>query len=493
MNDPRPAIVGVGLVYFAAIVVLGIRASRRTHTPRDFYLAGPGIGLVALTLSALSATLSGFAFIGGPGLLYSVGLGAVFVVLPAALTNALTGWVLAPRLRLLAEVREVVTIPDALGLRFSSRAVQAGAALSLLVAVVGYMATNVLALGIAVDAIFGIGLPAGIWLGALVVLGYAAGGGIIAGIDTDILQGLWMALASVLVFAFVLQTGGGLEGMTRAIARVDARFLEPWGRLDPMAALSFFFVFSVGVLGQPHVLHKFYMLRDPRQLKWYPLLMSAALILATLLFVGVGMAVRALVADGQMQPLARPDDATPRFLLEHTPALLAALVFSSVAAAIMSTMNSFVNIGAAALTHDLPRVLGRPPAQTLGPGRAATALIVIAAAAVAQNSGTLVAFLGIFGWGLFASTLVPGLALGLNWAGATREGALASIGVGLVGTLALETSAWFGWLSLPDGLTVSALTLATSMGVFVAVSKATAPAPGTPDAMPPDVRAIVEL
>ena len=43
----------------------------------------------------------------------------------------------------------------------------------------------------------------------------------------------------------------------------------------------------------------------------------------------------------------------------------------------------------------------------------------------------LVAFLGIFGWGLFASTLVPALAVGLNWKGATREGAIASISLGL--------------------------------------------------------------
>jgi hypothetical protein len=27
-------------------------------------------------------------------------------------------------------------------------------------------------------------------------------------------------------------------------------------------------------MGQPHVIHKFYMLRDPRKLKWYPLLVT---------------------------------------------------------------------------------------------------------------------------------------------------------------------------------------------------------------------------
>ncbi len=475
MTEARGVIVGVGLLYFVAIAGIGLWATHRTRTVDDFYLAGRGagggIGLMALTLAALSATLSGFAFIGGPGLVYSVGLGALFIVLPASLTHALSGWVLAPQLRAMADTHRVVTIPEALGVRFASRAVRGGAATSLLIAVIGYMATNVLALGLAIDVLFGVGRTPAIWIGALVVLAYAAGGGIIAGIYTDVLQGLWTALASVLVFLRVLEVGQGLGTMSRTIAAADPEFLEPWGHLDPLAALSFFFVFSVGVLGQPHVLHKFYMLRDPRQLRWYPLLMSGALILGTLLFFGVGIAVKALVVDGSMAPLVSADDATPRFVLEQTPVWLAALVFSGVVAAIMSTMNSFVNVGAAALTHDLPQVLGRDPSTQLTPGRVATVAITLVAALVAQASSSLVAFLGIFGWGLFASTFVAPLAIGLNWPGASRAGALASIGVGLGGTLLLETAAWAGWLTLPQGVTVSALTLVLSIVVFLVASK----------------------
>jgi Na+/proline symporter len=473
MSDARSVIISVGALYFVAVAGIGLWASRRTRTVTDFYLAGRGIGLVTLTLGALSATLSGFAFIGGPGLVQSVGLGALFIVLPAALTNALSGWVLAPQLRRLADTHDVVTIPEALGVRFSSRAVHGGSAVALLIAVVGYMATNVLALGLAVDTIFGTGLDAGIWMGTLVVVAYAAGGGIIAGLYTDVLQGLWMAVASTLVFIVALRVGPGLAELSRAIAATDPGFLEPWGHLDPLTAVSFFFVFSVGVLGQPHVLHKFYMLRDPQSLRWYPLLMSTVLVLSTLLLFGVGMAVKALVATGRMPPLASPDQATPRFLLEHTPALVAALALSGVVAAIMSTLNSFVNIGAAALTHDLPRALGHPVPRRLAPGRWATVALCVAAAVVAQLSDTLVAFLGIFGWGLFASTLVPGLALGLNWPRATHQAALASIATGLIGTLALESAAWLGWLTLPAGLVVSALTLVASLLVFVVVSWAT--------------------
>ena len=63
--------------------------------------------------------------------------------------------------------------------------------------------------------------------------------------------------------------------------QADAKFLGPWGNAGPITALSFFFVFSVGSLGQPNVIHKFYMLKNPRQLKWYLLLMSVALLAAS--------------------------------------------------------------------------------------------------------------------------------------------------------------------------------------------------------------------
>ncbi|MEX2182358.1 MAG: hypothetical protein WD771_09975 [Gemmatimonadaceae bacterium] len=466
-------IVAVGVAYFLACGAIGWWASRRTRTAEDFFVAGRGIGLVPFALAAMASTLSGFAFIGGPGLVYAIGMTAAFIILPAAITNTAGAWVLGKRLRSLGTARGLVTIPDAIGARYRSPAAQGLSAAAILVGVVGYVATNVLALGLVVDAIFGVGLVRGIWIGTAVTLAYSAGGGILAGIYTDVFQGLLMAVASTLVFCFALDSGGGLAAITRAVQAVDPSFLGPWGTRGAMVALSFFFVFAVGSLGQPHIAHKYYMLKEPRRLKWYPALMTLAMLLAQLLFVGVGVAVKAMVVRGDIAALARPDDATPTFLLGSVPVLVAALVFSGVAAAIMSTVNSFLNIGAAAVTHDLPRAFGRRPSHELFRGRAWTIVLSIAAAILAQQSGTLVAFLGIFGYGLFACTLVPALAIGLNWEGATREGALASIAVGLVLTLGLESAAWLKWLSLPTGVTVTGLTLVTSLSVFLAVSLAT--------------------
>jgi len=155
----------------------------------------------------------------------------------------------------------------------------------------------------------------------------------------------------------------------------------------------------------------------------------------------------------------------------------------------MSTVNSFMNIGAAVVTHDLPVAFRRRLSNELLWGRLSTVAISLVAALVAQFSGTLVAFLGIFGWGLFASTLVPALAIGLNWPGATRAGALASIVTGLAVTLGFETAAYFRFYSFPAGITVSGLSLVLSLLVFFGVSWLTRTQAAEVDA---DVRLIME-
>jgi Na+/proline symporter len=233
------------------------------------------------------------------------------------------------------------------------------------------------------------------------------------------------------------------------------------------------------------------MLRDPMQLKWYPLLKTLGLILVLLLYFGVGIGVKAFVTNGSMLPLPAPDQATPALLLSVTPLVLAALVFSGVAAATMSAANSFINIGAAIMMHDLPVAFGTRLRNELFWGRAVTVLIAVAAALIAQYSGAMVAFLGIFGWGLFASTLVPALAVGLNWKGATRAGAIASIVTGLFVTLSLEIAGYTKAFTFPSGVSASAVALVASFLVFFLVSWITRDSAG--NEIDADVALIMEL
>ncbi len=466
----QPIIVVTMVFYFVVVAAIGWWAARRTRNASDFFAASRGIGLFPMTMAAMAASLSGFAFIGGPGLVYTAGIGALYLLLPLSLTTTMTAWALASQLRALAESHGAYTIPDAIGIRYQSPGAQGLAGVSLLVAVIGYLATNLLALGVVLAAVLGVSVTTGVWIGTAITLGYSVAGGALAGVYTDVFQGSVMAVASVLVFGFAMKAGAGSTGLTATILASDPTFLGPVGTLNPMAALSLFFVFGIGAMGQPHVIHKFYMIKDPQRLRWYPAVMTLAMVMTVLLFVGVGLAVKALVVRGEMPALLRADDATPTFLTRFAPTWLAGLVFAGVAAAIMSSVNAFLTIGAAAVTHDIPHAFGRTVNDELRWGRVSTVVITVLAALVASRSETLVAFLGIFGWGLFASTLVPALAIGLNWSGGTRPAAIASMAAGLLTTLVLESLAFLKVFAFPAGVTATALALVTSMLVYLAVS-----------------------
>jgi Na+/proline symporter len=503
-----PAMIWAALIYLAVVVLIGLWAAKRTRSPKDFFIAGQGIGLIVTGFATMSAAFSGFVFIGGPGLTYRMGLASMFICIPVGFTAGLLCWVVAKRLRLLAGVREIYTVPDAVYYRYRSRLASGLAAAAVIVGTIGYLGAQLAALGIMIETIFGTRAVLGQWssaaamaIGLAVVVFYATSGGMVAGVYTDLLQGGLMVGAAVAVFSYALAAGGGLEAMTRSIAdseRFGAGHLDPLGGGIPVfTAMGFFFVFAVGTLGQPHMLHKFFMLDDPRKLKWLPVILGGSQTLCILIWLGIGLAVPALVASGRIPPLAKPDDASPQFLLHFTPEILAGVVFAGILAAIMSTADSFLNIGSAALVRDLPRALGRPVADELLWGRVAVVAIAVAAALFAALYGDLIALLGTFAFGTFGAALGPALAIGLNWQRVTATAASASIATGMGVNLALELLAKQTFLpDLPGvpfapGVLPAAVALAASFTVLFIVTWATSRP--NPPALDDDIRVVMEL
>ena len=483
----------VALAYLAVMVVIGIWAARRTRTQDDYFVAGGRLGLWVTGLAAMSAGFSGFVFLGGPGYFSQVGSGSLFIVIPVGFTAGLLCRVVGRRLRLLAAVRRLYTVPDAVEARYGRTA--AGlAAVAVLAGTVGYLGVQILAAGRLIEIVFhtrdllgGWSLPLAMTAGLVVVLVYSVAGGILAGVYTDLVQGGMMLVVAVAVFAWALTEGGGWAGITGSIAadpRYGESFLDPLGRMPSFQALGFFFVFGIGALGQPHVLHKFYMLRDPRQLRWMPWILGGGQSLCLLIWLGVGLAVPALVAEGRMILPENPDGAAAAFLIQFTPDLLSGLALAGVLAAIMSTSDSFVNIGAAALVRDLPRALGRTVRPGLGAPRLATVAIGLAAFLLAWWKDDLIALLGSFAFGIFAAALTPALVVGLHWKRVTPAAAAASIAAGTVLSVVLEFWDNPPWGEVPP----SAVALAASFVVLFAVTLTTRTVP-----LPSDVDAVMDL
>ena len=504
MPAASPPIVLAAAIYFAVVLAIGVWSARRTRTARDFFIAGQGLGVVVTGLATMSAAFSGFVFVGGPGLTYRLGLASLFIAISVGFTGALLCWTVGKRLRLLSEVREVFTVPDALLHRFGSRRTAGWGAVAVLVGTVGYLGAQFQALGILLESLFGTREALGAWslplmmaIGVAVVVFYSTAGGMVAGVWTDAFQGTLMVGAATAVFAYALHAGGGLSAMARSIAGSEAfgaDFLDPMSGLPVLTAAGFFFVFAVGPLGQPHMLHKFYMLRDPLQLKWLPMILGVTQALCLLIWLGIGMAVPALVAEGRLAALADPDLAAPTFLLSFVPELLAGVVFAGILAAIMSTADSFVNIASAALVRDLPRALGWRVSDELTWGRLAVVAVAIGAALFAWAYGDLVALLGTFAFGTFGAALAPALAVGLNWKRVPAAAASASIVVGMGLNLVLEflgRQTLFPSLPespLPPGVPPTAASLAASFTVLFLVTVATRSCPP----MDADIEAVLE-
>jgi len=487
-----PVIIACVVAYLVCCFAIGVWALRRTRSAADFFVAGKSLGPVVMTIATMASIMSGFGFVGGPGLVYESGISSLWITFPATIGFALSWVLLGKRLRLLAETREILTLPDAVAARYGGRWPRLAMAVALVLGVIGYLGTQVLAVGVVLVAVLNVSMPVALVIGLGVLAFYTVAGGILAGVYNDLFQGIVMMAASAAVFFYALLSGGGMSHISTTLWAMDPAFIGPWGTRGPLASLSWYALFGLGWMGQPHGITKFLMLRDPRGLRWGALATGMVYMVCSLLWMSIGLAMRAMVENRLQPPLANPDLAAPVFLMQHTPPVVAGVVFAGLLAAIMSTANSFLNIGAAAVVRDIPLALrGSAPRRELRWSRVATMVLLVVSALFALYMENLVALMGVFGWGTFAAAIVPPLAIGLNWKRATAPACVASIAVSLAVNFALELLAKYRIYTLPYGMNVGCFALLVSLLVFIAVSWAGTRRQHPP--LPPEVRAVMEI
>ena len=488
-----PVIAFCAIAYLVACMAIGVWAMRRTKTAADFFVAGRQLGLVVTVIAGVSSIMSGFGFVGGPGLVFESGISSLHMCLVGGFASAFSWLIVGKRFRLLAEVEMVLTLPEAIALRYGGGAPRLAMSVAVLLGVIGYLGTQVMAIGLVLGAVLAVDLPTAMLIGLGVLAFYSIAGGIIAGVYTDLFQGVLMMVAAVGIFYYVQDLTGGMSEISATLWEMDRDFVGPWGTRGAIAALSWYFLFVIGNVGQPHgVITKSLMMRNIRDMKWAPLLAFGAASVLPLLWMNIGLAMRYLVETGAQEPFDSPDLAAPLFLLNHTPEWLAGIVFAGLLAAIMSTADSFVNLGAAAIVRDIPMALtGKPMGKELEGSRLVTGGLLLISALFALYMDNLVALLGTFGWGTFAAAIVPSTAIGFNWKRASAQACVASIVISVVMNFGLELSARHGIYSLPHGMSVGALSLFVSIVVFVVVSYMTGDPHG--EGIRPRVKAVMEV
>jgi SSS family transporter len=465
----------IGL-YMVLCIGVGIWALRRTESTRDFFMAGRDLGIIVTGFAVFSCTMSGFGFVGGPGLVYRMGMSSVWMVVCSSMGLCISFHLLSKRLRMFAELRESVSLPDAVAARYNSELSRFLTALAIILGVMGYLGTQIKAMATVLrdilasnSAVPELSLETCTVISCAVLAFYCVTGGVIAGVYTDVIQGVVMMAGAVLIFFAALQAvPGGMSGAVRTIMTDDPASMGPWGTLGIFGCLSWFFLFAVGASGQPHVITKMMMNRRVQDAKFILPISIVAYAVSALLWISIGLAMRALVLQGIHPELVRPDDAAPQFLQSYVNPLLAGVVFAGLFAAIMSTADAFLNIGAAAWVHDIPKALvGRPLKRELLWARTATVVLAAGSALfVLYSSQDLVALLGAFGWGTFAAALVPTVAIGFNWKRATATAANVAMALSLVVNFCIELF----HIATPYGISGGALSLLLSLTLFFGIS-----------------------
>ena len=383
-------------VYKLALLGIGLFAQRRTRSGEDFFLGGRRLGPLVAAISASASSSSAWTLLGVSGAAYGWGLSAVWL-LPACVGGFVFNWyVLAPVLGPESRRRGALTVTELLAgppERPDRRSVVALASAIVLLSLVTYVAAQFQGAGKALNETFGWSAEASILLGAAVVVAYTLLGGFWAVSLTDTLQGLVMALTSVVLPTAALFAVGGPSGLLAGLLDAEGGVSLTRG-LEGPAALGFvlgLLGIGLGYPGQPHVVNRFMALTDrPGALTWAR---RYAVGWAVVVYAGMlllGWCGRALLPG-------LPDREVAFVALTHAlfPPVVAGVMLAAVLSAIMSTADSQVLVAASTVTHDLGWGRGRMVARSRW---------VVLGLSVAATASALYGPSEIFGRVLFAWT-----------------------------------------------------------------------------------------
>jgi sodium/proline symporter len=420
------------------VVLLAVGAWSARFSSRgigNFFVGGRRMNRWVVALSAVVSGRSAWLLLGVTGMAWTMGISAIWAVAGYTFVEFFLFYLFAPRLRRFAEDRDCVTLTDIFAERFPERAnaLRVAIATVILLFMAAYVSAQFVGGGKAIGASFGLDPQAGVLLTALIVLAYTTAGGFLAVSLTDTLQAAFMIFA---LLALPLMAAAGLGGW--GVVWSDLTAWEP-SFVDPLALAAGAFLGLIGIglgsPGNPHILVRYMSIRDPRDLRFAAWTGTTANVLMGVGAVLIGIVGRAWFPELSMLPGEDTENLYPFLAGEVFPPVLFGVVVASIFAAIMSTADSQLLVGASAVVRDLyEKVLRRgealPERSLVRASRIVVVLLVGAALLFGWVAEDLVFWLVLFAWAGLGAAFGPTAILAIYWRGTTAAGVLAGIGAG---------------------------------------------------------------
>ncbi|WBA10017.1 sodium/proline symporter PutP [Salinivibrio kushneri] len=438
MIDNSYAISATFLAYLIMMLAIGVYAYKRTSNSEDYFLGGRSLGPWPAALSAGASDMSGWLLLGLPGYAYAAGMESLWLAGGLLLGTYLNWLICAKRLRTYSiEADNALTLPEFFARRFEdkSKLLQTISAFFILLFFLFYTSSGLVAGGKLFTTVFGFDYTTAVVIGTICVVSYTLFGGFLAVSWTDLVQGLLMA-AALLIVPFVIMDGSTFK-LGSDVAAVNPELMTLWRDVEgePLSWIGIVSLaaWGLGYFGQPHILARFQATRSNKDITtarriavgWSALSMFGAVLIG---LVGILYVQNDMTADLK--------DGEKIFMLLVNAAfhpVIAGILLAAILAAIMSTADSQLLVSSSALAEDFYKQVFRPDASTqevVMVGRGAVILLSAIALGLAMDPESSVLGLVSYAWAGFGAAFGPALLLSLFWRDMNRNGALTAILVG---------------------------------------------------------------
>jgi len=441
------------IIYLIITVVIGYWASSRVSTSSDFMLAGRSLPLL-LSSSALFATWFGSETVFGASSEFLKG--GLYAVIEdpfgAALCLVLFGLFFARKLYSM----NLLTLGDFFKVRFGKRT-ELVASVFIVPSYVGYIAAQLLAMGLILNVVTGMAVWQGVVISALVVTFYTYVGGMWAISITDFIQSV-IIIGGLVVLAVNLSIKAGGVSVILSETHPDTfRFLPAADFKEIVIYLGAWSVLGLGSIPSQDVFQRVMSSGTINTAVRSCYIAAAMYLTIAIIPLFISLCVKHLYpefANGDAQL------ALPSMVLSHATMPVQILFFGSLLSAIMSTTSSAILAPAAIFSENLvkPLTKGRlSDKQLLLITRISVLGFSILATVMATIRSNIYELVGESSVLSLVSLFAP-LVFGMYWKRSTATGALLS--------MVLGTFTWFiferldtGWPSLVPGLIVSVLAM----------------------------------
>ena len=440
------------VAYALMMIVVIFFTAKKNLSLNGFLLGGRSIGPWMSAFSYGASYFSAVIIVGYAGSTgWNVGLSAVWCGIGNALIGSLLAWaLLAKPTRRIGELLQVGTLPGFLEKRYQSKTLKIMASLIIFIFLLPYSASVYKGLGNMFTKAFGFDYTWCVIGIALLSSIYLFAGGYKATAVTDFVQGLIMLLGIGAVVFYVVKASGGVgEGLallgTPEIGGANMNtLLPPQGK--EVWLFSNVILTSLGVLGMPQMIHKFFAIKDEKSVKRATVISTlfAFIIAGGAYFAGsFGRVILSKINDPAtgntlatlVNTKAMPmDQIMPTILTNKEvvgiPDAMLGLFVVLLLSASISTLTALVLSSSSVITLDLLGTIApnMKPKTSLWTMRSLCVVFVILSLAInflMQN--TPIMSLMSLSWGTIAGAFLAPFLYGLLWRGVTRAGAFAGV------------------------------------------------------------------